>query len=37
MTGRILAIGDIHGCNGLLKRLLGRVAIDPLADTRRSA
>ena len=33
MTGRILAIGDIHGCNGLLKRLLGRVAIDPLADT----
>jgi serine/threonine protein phosphatase 1 len=33
MTGRILAIGDIHGCNGLLKRLLGRIRIDPLADT----
>ena len=33
MTGRILAIGDIHGCNGLLKRLLDRIHIDPLADT----
>ena len=33
MTGRILAIGDIHGCNGLLKRLLDRIRIDPLADT----
>jgi serine/threonine protein phosphatase 1 len=32
MTGRILAIGDIHGCNGLLKRLLDRIHIDPLAD-----
>jgi serine/threonine protein phosphatase 1 len=33
MTGRILAIGDIHGCNSLLKRLLDRIKIDPLADT----
>ena len=33
MTGRILAIGDVHGCNGLLKRLLDRIGIDPLADT----
>jgi serine/threonine protein phosphatase 1 len=32
-TGRILAIGDIHGCNGLLKRLLDRIRIDPLSDT----
>ena len=32
-TGRILAIGDIHGCNGLLKRLLDRIGIDPLSDT----
>jgi serine/threonine protein phosphatase 1 len=32
MTGRILAIGDIHGCNGLLKQLLGRLTIDPLSD-----
>ena len=33
MTGRVLAIGDIHGCNDLLKQLLGRIAFDPLADT----
>mgnify|MGYP004704336383 CR=1 FL=1 len=33
MTGRILAIGDIHGCNGLLKRLLDQIRIEPLADT----
>jgi len=33
MTGRILAIGDIHGCNGLLKRLMDRIHIDPLTDT----
>ncbi len=33
MTGRLLAIGDIHGCNGLLKQLLSRVAFDPLTDT----
>jgi serine/threonine protein phosphatase 1 len=33
MTGKILAIGDIHGCNGLLKRLIDRIGIDPLADT----
>ncbi len=33
MTGRILAIGDIHGCNGLLKRLLDQIRIDPLTDT----
>ncbi|MBA4423118.1 MAG: serine/threonine protein phosphatase [Syntrophus sp. (in: bacteria)] len=33
MTGRILTIGDIHGCNSLLKRLLDRIRIDPLADT----
>ncbi|MDP1992788.1 MAG: metallophosphoesterase family protein [Syntrophales bacterium] len=33
ITGRILAIGDIHGCNGLLKRLLDRINIDLLADT----
>jgi serine/threonine protein phosphatase 1 len=33
MTGRLLAIGDVHGCNGLLKQLLGRIAFDPSADT----
>lgn len=33
MTGRIVAIGDIHGCNGLLKQLLDRIHIDPIADT----
>lgn len=33
MTGRLLAIGDIHGCNALLQQLLGRIAFDPLADT----
>jgi serine/threonine protein phosphatase 1 len=33
MTGRILAIGDIHGCNHLLDRLLDRIGIDPREDT----
>ncbi len=33
MTGRLLAIGDVHGCNSRLKRLLDRVAFDPAADT----
>jgi serine/threonine protein phosphatase 1 len=33
MTGRILAIGDIHGCNSRLKQLLHRIVFDPLADT----
>jgi len=33
MTGRILAIGDIHGCRDLLMRLLDRLGIDPRADT----
>jgi serine/threonine protein phosphatase 1 len=33
MTERILAIGDIHGCNSRLKQLLSRIAFDPLADT----
>jgi serine/threonine protein phosphatase 1 len=33
MTGRILAIGDIHGCSDLLERLLARIAFEPRADT----
>ena len=33
MTGRILAIGDIHGCRDQLEKLLGRIAYDPAADT----
>ena len=33
MTGRILAIGDVHGCNSLLRQLLDRVEIDPRADS----
>jgi serine/threonine protein phosphatase 1 len=33
MTGRILTIGDIHGCNRKLKRLLDRIGIDPIDDT----
>jgi serine/threonine protein phosphatase 1 len=33
MTGRILAIGDIHGCNHRLRQLLDRIEIDPHADT----
>jgi serine/threonine protein phosphatase 1 len=33
MTGRILAIGDIHGCNHLLERLIARIAFEPRADT----
>jgi len=32
MTGRLLAIGDIHGCNGKLQRLLAQIALDPDAD-----
>ena len=33
MTGRLLAIGDIHGCNHKLQRLLARIDLDPYADT----
>ena len=33
MTGRILTIGDIHGCNRRLNRLLDRIGVDPLEDT----
>jgi serine/threonine protein phosphatase 1 len=33
MTDRILAIGDIHGCNRRLNLLLDRIRIDPLDDT----
>ena len=33
MTGRILAIGDIHGCNQKLQALLSRVGPDPQTDT----
>lgn len=33
MTGRILAIGDIHGCSDRLSLLLDRIRIDPLVDT----
>ena len=33
MTKRILAIGDIHGCNSRLEQLISRIAFDPLADT----
>ena len=33
MTGRILAIGDVHGCNRRLRRLLDRIEVDPHADT----
>ncbi|MHB8772813.1 MAG: metallophosphoesterase family protein [Syntrophales bacterium] len=32
MTGRILAIGDVHGCNRRLRQLLDRIEIDPHAD-----
>jgi serine/threonine protein phosphatase 1 len=32
MTGRILAIGDVHGCNRRLRKLLDRIEIDH-ADT----
>jgi serine/threonine protein phosphatase 1 len=32
MTGRILAIGDVHGCNRRLRQLLDRVEIDPRTD-----
>jgi serine/threonine protein phosphatase 1 len=33
MTGRILAVGDIHGCNHQLNLLLDRIGIDPREDT----
>ena len=33
MTGRMLAIGDIHGCNRRLQQLLDRIEFDPHADT----
>ena len=33
MTGRILAIGDIHGFNDRLKLLLDGIGIDPREDT----
>jgi len=32
MKGRLLAIGDIHGCNRKLKQLLDRIKVDPHAD-----
>ena len=33
MTGRMLAIGDVHGCNRRLQELLDRVEIDSHADS----
>jgi serine/threonine protein phosphatase 1 len=33
MPERILAIGDIHGCNRQLRQLLDRIAADPRTDT----
>lgn len=33
MTGRLLAVGDIHGCHGMMKQLLERIDLDPAADT----
>ena len=33
MAGRMLAIGDIHGCHRSLLELLDRLRADPLADT----
>lgn len=32
MTGRLLVIGDIHGCNRKLQQLLAQIALDPAAD-----
>ena len=32
MTGRILAVGDVHGCNHRLRQLLNRIEIDPRTD-----
>lgn len=33
LAGRILAIGDIHGCNRQLKQLIEHIAPDPFIDT----
>jgi serine/threonine protein phosphatase 1 len=33
MKGRLLAIGDIHGCNRSLRQMLDLLRLDPLADT----
>lgn len=33
MSGRILAIGDIHGCRSRLEGLLERIRFDPAGDT----
>lgn len=33
MKERLLAIGDIHGCNRKLKQLLDLIRVDPLGDT----
>jgi len=32
MTGRILAVGDVHGCSHRLRQLLDRIEIDPRTD-----
>jgi len=32
MAGRLLAIGDIHGCHHMLVKLLERIAFDPATD-----
>jgi serine/threonine protein phosphatase 1 len=33
MTARIFAVGDIHGCNRELKRLIAMIRPDPLTDS----
>jgi serine/threonine protein phosphatase 1 len=33
MTGRLLAVGDIHGCHDMMRHLLDRIGFDPAADT----
>lgn len=33
MAGRLLAMGDIHGCHHMLMKLLERIAFDPATDT----
>ena len=33
MQGRLLAIGDIHGCHNSLLQMLDLLQLDPLADT----